>query len=68
MASGGVLGAVRGEIAQERVAGAERQKAERGAATRDGFGKQSVDNLKRSAIAAHGQELSLAFGIGLAVG
>ena len=58
-----VGGALGGEVAQERVAGAERQKAERGALARlERLREQAVDDLEAGAVAADRDEVAHARG------
>ena len=59
---GGVRGAAIGEIAQEGIAGAQRQKTEgmrSGPRRRSAAGKQAVDDFVGCAVAAHGDEIAL---------
>src|SRR2546422_10938006 len=57
---GRVLHTAIGEVAQERVAGAERKKTEGSALAVGGPGKQAVDDLVGGAVAAYGEKLAIA--------
>src|SRR5437899_6420652 len=63
---GRVLHTAVGEVAQERVAGAERKKTEGAALAVGGAGKQAVYDLVSGADAPYGEELAIATGLRLA--
>src|ERR1700733_7646474 len=61
-----VFDAARGKVAQERIARAERKQSQRRPAFGLGLGKKAIDDLKRSAIAAHGEKIPIALRVGTA--
>ena len=52
---------VSNEVAKKRIAGPEGEKSQGGAALRGCLRKKSVDDLETRAVAAHGNEIAIAF-------
>ena len=54
------------KVAQERIARTERKESKRRSACSLGFRKKAIDDLKRSAVAAHGEKIPVALRVGCA--
>src|SRR6185437_10942931 len=61
----GIVRTLAGEIAEKRIARAEREKAQRKALGTCVPGKDAIDNFVRGAVAAHGQKAAIALLVGL---
>jgi hypothetical protein len=62
----GIVGALLRKIAQKRIAGADRKEAQRNAIGIGVAGEDAVDDFVSGAVAADGQEVPVALGIGFA--
>jgi hypothetical protein len=60
------FGTVVGEIAEERIAGAEGQEAQGDVGACSGVGEDAVEEFVSGAVAAYGDEAAIALGIGFA--
>src|SRR6202043_3649775 len=60
----GIVRAAFGEVAEERIAGSEGKKPQRGAPFRGSSRKKSVDDFEARAVSSDGDEIAIAFRIG----